>query len=620
MTRRRADTAERWSRLLQIAVLATVVLYFGRPVLLPVMLAVLLTFLLRPIVLWLERRRVPRAAAVILTLSAILLGLVFAGGIITGQMYELASHLDEYQGHLHAKITVLRDVRTGAVDNIRGIVHEVRDAFNGKPEPSDAATPSELPATGEQVESVTSPVAQTGIPESEPASDARPNVSVVPAPSAVTTPADALRVIWDAFSTPVAMLTVSLVLVVFSLLGFEELRNRMYRLAGETRLTLTTKALDDISRRISRYLLMNAMVNGGFGLAMYLGLTLIGVEYAAVWGLLAAILRFMPYVGPVTAMLLPLVMATIQFPDWTHPALVAGLFLVIELLTNNFVEPLAYGKGAGVSTVALLVAAAFWAWLWGPLGLVLSVPLTVVLAVMGKHIPQFEPLAILLGDEPALDPSAVFYQRLLAGDVDEAADLLEGQLRQDRPTAYDRLVMPALALAERDRYRGDLEEADKFFVWNTAQSLVDENGPADSTSAEVDESPGRHISIMGCPAQDLADALALTMLRQMTPAGCRLINLSPALMASEKFAKIADQKPDGVLISALGPGGASSVRYLCKRIRQEFPRLPILVGRWEYHGDVVRLTASLKARGADHVVTTLAAALDQIKRIQPLPK
>ncbi|HLJ10188.1 MAG TPA: AI-2E family transporter, partial [Planctomycetaceae bacterium] len=281
--------------------------------------------------------------------------------------------------------------------------------------------------------------------------------------------------------------------------------------------------------------------------------------------------------------------------------------------TNSFVEPLTYGKTAGVSTVALLVSATFWAWIWGPMGLLLSVPLTVVLAVLGKHVPQFEPLGILLGDEPALPPHASFYQRLLAGDADEAAALLDEQVASaGRAVAYDRLILPALALAERDSHQGDLDQSDRDFVWQNAGDLLEENAPPPADGE-------RRVLVAGCAAEDLADELALVMLRQIAPPDCEVTIASADLMASEKIAAMARHAPHAVIISAVGPGGDLHVRYLCKRIRHEFPRLRIIAARWGYLGDRERLAAGLKQRGADSLVTTLEEALDLINRIHPMP-
>ncbi len=206
------------------------------------------------------------------------------------------------------------------------------------------------------------------------------------------------------------------------------MRNRIVRLAG-TRLTLTTRTLDEIGTRISRYLLASALINGSFGLAVAAGLWLIGVDYALMWGFLAALLRFVPYAGPMLGAAMPTTMAFIQFPDWYHLALTAGLFLVLELITNNIAEPLLYGQSAGVSTVALLVTVTFWTWVWGPMGLVLAVPLTVVMAVLGDQVPALQPLGILLSDKPPLASFVSYYQRLLAQDVDEAASIVEEQVQ-----------------------------------------------------------------------------------------------------------------------------------------------------------------------------------------------
>ncbi len=599
---------------LQAVVLTVAALYFAQPVLMPLVTAILLTFLLRPAVAGLERRRVPRAMAVVLVCLGILAGFGSVGWVLTRQLHELALHLDEYSGHMRAKIESVRNSRTKAIENLRAIVKEVDEAARGKKSRDTDSAPQsadEGPSAGQTSTEPAPPSTSRRVAETDKPTPKPEVVTVVgEQPSALT----AIRLAWAALSTPMATTAVVGVLVIFILSNFEDLRNRLLRLAGQGKLTLTTRTLDEISRRISRYLLANAMVNGGFGIVVFLGLRLIGVDYAALWGVMAAALRFVPYVGSACAAALTIGMAVIQFPGWRTPALVGGLFLLLELITANLVEPLTYGKSAGVSTVALLVSATFWAWLWGPMGLVLSVPLTVVLAVVGKHIPQFEPLAILLGDEPALEAHESFYQRLLAGDVDEAATLLDEQLAKNgRATAYDQLLIPALALAEHDRHHGELDEADTDFVRQNAHDLIEENAP-------VAVEPGSaRIHVSGCPAYDLTDNLALTMLQHLAAPKCEVLVVESGLMASEKIDAVARPAPDAVLISALGPGGAAHVRYLCKRIRQQCPHLRIVVGRWGYAGDRERLTASLKARGADQVVTSLQEALDAIDRIQPLP-
>lgn len=596
-------------------VLGVGALYFGQPVLMPLAVAVLLTFLLRPGAVSLERRGIPRPLAVGGVALAILVTAGSAGWMVTQQLHDLAGHLDEYRDHLHARIEWAHRQRIVAFDNVRDMFHDLAETGRAPVAPQesgDASSADDGVAAAPVPPTISTPAPDTGGEKNGVAQrDVQPApVQIVPsAMSAV----DVLRMIWNALSTPLALIAVTGVLVIFMLLEFEELRNRVLRLAGQNKLNVTTRTLDDVGRRISRYLLATVLVNGTFGLVVFLGLALIGVDYAVLWGVLAASLRFVPYVGPVVAASLAIGMAVLQFSDWTQPAMAAALFGIMELITYNVVEPLAYARSTGVSTTALLVAATFWAWVWGPMGLVLSVPLTVVLAVLGKNIPKLSFLGILLGDEPALAPHQTFYQRLLAGDVDEAAELLESQLQaSSRVSVYDDLVVAALALADRDYARGELDEAELEFVCRNAHDLIEEHAPAPGE-------PGpRATRVVVCPMQDSADELASTMLQHLA-AHCEIKPVGAALMASEKIAALGAANADVVVLSALHRSSASHVRYLCKRIRNELPSVRIVIGQWHYEGDRTRLAAALQARGADHIVTSLSGALDQLERIQPLP-
>jgi AI-2E family transporter len=366
---------------------------------------------------------------------------------------------------------------------------------------------------------------------------------------------------------------------------------------------------------------LNAIVNGGFGLIIAIGLSLIGVDYAITWGFISALLRFVPYVGPLLASGMPICVALVQFPghDWIHAALVLGLFIVLELITNNVIEPITYGSRTGVSTVALLVATMFWTWVWGPLGLVLAVPLTVMLAVLGEHVAALEPLAILLGDKPALSNHITYYQRLLAGDTDEACEILENETAAASPIeAFDSILVPALVLAEKDRNSEELLESEQQAIWQSTREFLDELPPL----VCEDELPGIHAHVIGCPAHDLADELALVMLKQSSKlTGDGEFQILPVTMlVSEMLATIEQNQPDVVCISSLGPIGAPQTRYMCMKIRQTFPSLRIVVGRWGFPAESEKMVQSLKKRGADHVVTTLAAARDQLQRITPLAR
>ena len=302
------------------------------------------------------------------------------------------------------------------------------------------------------------------------------------------------------------------------------LRNRIVRLAGTGRVTLTTRTLDELSTRISRYLVTNALINGGFGLVIGLGLYAIGVQYAMLWGILAAALRFIPYLGPIVASVLPIGMALMQSSGWTQPLLAVALFIVAELVTNNVVEPLYFGKAGGVSTVALLLAAIFWSWVWGPIGLMLSVPLTVMLAVLGKYVAPLEPLWVLLGDHPPLAPHLQLYQRLLAGDAEEAADVVEEFARDHTPLeVYDVLFVPALVLAKRDRTSDQVGETLYQSLRESIDQLLDEYLEQTAVASESASGPAEiRLPVIAVPAADESDELALEMLRRVVPGAHRI--------------------------------------------------------------------------------------------------
>ncbi len=408
-------------------------------------------------------------------------------------------------------------------------------------------------------------------------------------------------------------LAMALVLVVFMLLKREGLRNRLIRLMGHGRLTVATKAVDDAGQRISRFLLMQLIINGGFGVVLTIGLFLIQMPHALVWGFLAALLRYVPYLGSwiTSAVLVALSLAI--FPGWLQPLLILGFIVVLELVTANIVEPRLFGHSIGVSEVALLVAAAFWAFLWGPIGLVLSSPLTVCLVVLGKYVPQLEFLDVILGDEPSLSADVSYYQRLLARDQDEAAQLVLTQAKTFPPEqVYDRLLVPALNYVKQDRAHDDLTEADEQFVLRATREIVEDLGERQTAAAALAEEEGSKapssckVRILGCPGHDDADALALEMLRQLLdPARWEMEVLSIDMLSAESVAQAGDKEPAVVCIGALPPGGLAHTRYLCKRLRLRLPAARIVVGRWGLKDDLEQNQEQLREAGADRVETTL---------------
>jgi predicted PurR-regulated permease PerM len=584
-----------WQRAL-IALTGTVVgvvvvscLYWAQRVFIPVALAVFLTFLLAPVVSFLQRRRLGRTLSVVLVvlLAALLLsGVVW---LVSVEVRSIAGELPTYTENIKAKIRSLREMGHGSITgHMEKMIQDITRAWNSKLASTEggAAVP---PAAAE--------------PEKPPAM-----VVEADSPPWLSRLSGLLSPIMESLGS----LAMALVLVVFMLLKRESLRNRLIHLMGHGRLTVATKAVDDAGQRISRFLLMQLILNGGFGLVLTIGLFVIRMPYALLWGFLAAILRYVPYLGSwITASVLVALSLAI-FPGWVQPILILGLIVGLELVTANILEPRLFGHSIGVSEVALLVAAAFWAFLWGPIGLVLSSPLTVCLVVLGKYVPQLEFLDVILGDEPSLSADVTYYQRLLARDQDEATQLVLTQAKTFPPEQiYDTLLVPALNYVKQDRARDDLTEADEKFVLQATREIVEDLGErqtaAAASAAEGTQPPAScKVRILGCPGHDEADALALEMLRQLLdPTRWEMEILSIDMLSAESVARAGDKEPAVVCIGALPPGGLAHTRYLCKRLRARLPAARIVVGRWGLKGDLEQNQEQLLEAGADRVETAL---------------
>ena len=288
---------------------------------------------------------------------------------------------------------------------------------------------------------------------------------------------------------PLATAGIIIVFVIFVLLQRRDIRDRFIRLAGARDLMRTTQALEDAGERVARYLLMQLIVNVTYGVPIGIGLWLIGVPYPLLWGMMATVLRFIPYIGPVLAAALPIALSIAVAPGWSMLLWTAALFIVLELISNNIVEPWLYGSQTGLSPIAIILAAIIWTWLWGPMGLLLSTPLTVCLVVLGRHVPQFAFLNVLLGSEAVLTPEESLHQRLLAADADEATELAEVFLKdQSLETFYQKIAIPALVTIERDRAAGLLDDRRQQMVaqgmFTVIENLSDHEdiAPVDSTT------------------------------------------------------------------------------------------------------------------------------------------
>jgi predicted PurR-regulated permease PerM len=517
-----------------LLVAAVAVLYLAREVLIPLALAVLLSFLLAPAIRRLERWHLGR---VLSTFSVVALGFSVIGGVAyvaADQAVSLTAKLPEYRANVHEKIRAIRHPQTGDLGKAAEAIKDLeRQADPSSPKPMPVvATPKSGFA---QLVDLVSPVAK-----------------------------------------PAATALAVIVFTILILLNRENMRDRLIALFGARRINLTTQAMGEASYRVSRYLAMQLVVNACFGIPFGFALWLIGVPNAALWGLLATLLRFIPYAGVWIAVSMPALLAFAISDGWSMVAWTLGTFLTLELILVNAVEPWLYGRSAGLSPIAIIAAAIFWTWLWGPVGLLLATPLTVCVAVMGRYIPEFGYLNTVLGVEPVLPPEARFYQRLIARDQEEAQELAERHAEEHGTTAlYQDVVIPALNLAERDRHAGALDEEQVRFVFETVEQVVQEQ---EEGLAEKQPAQGGTVGLLA--AHDKADHLAATMLAHALRGERNAVVLPFPALAAETMLKMAQNNCETVCISAIPPHAAAHAGRLCKRLKKRFPDVKVVVVLW----------------------------------------
>lgn len=597
-----------------VSLTIVIALQWGRPVLVPIALAILLTFLLNPVVNLLQKRGFGRMPAVMFGVSASGLAMLLIGALLARQVTILVAELPQNTENIKEKVRTLRQ-------------------FGSSP------MSAEFEKMAEEISEDTEPAPE----EQDPVKGETPNEAIVvkvdePEPmilQAESTPWLGLTGYLSSAFEVLATLAFSLILLVVFLIGRDDLRDRVVVLAGRARVAVTSKALEDVTERISRYLLMVAMMNGGFGILFGLGLFALQVPYAFLWGFFAGSLRFIPYIGPWIGAISPIAISLATSEGWWQPSAVFGLVLVLELVSNNILEPLIFGRSTGVSATALIISAAFWGYLWGPIGLVLSAPIAVCLMVIGKNIPQLAFLNLLLGSEPALRSDMGIYQRFMLGDEQEATRLILLRLK-DSPAdeVFDEMLIPTLNYAKRDLLRHQLSEEDHKVVLDGVQTtlggtatyfkaLEDQNEEEVKLKlAEADASgivEVKRVQLLVCPAADATDTVALTMLRQsLSSVQWDITQTAEETLISELVAQIALNPPAILCIASLPPRGLAHARYLCKRIRESSPRLPIIVGRWgqRRYGKLER--EQLQDAGASFITTSLAETTKLLMSRLPL--
>ncbi|MEJ1160118.1 AI-2E family transporter [Prosthecomicrobium sp. N25] len=571
-------------------------LYFGRDIFIPFALAVVISFALSPLVAALRRLRLPRVVAVVGAVFIAFLVVVSTAFVVGLQLVELADNLPSYRSTVSQKIRSLQapGASGGTVDKVTSTVRDIAEELKKEPAPDPA-----------------NPQAST-----RPA--AKPEASPIPVTIAEgqASPITILTTFVGPLLAPLVTAGLVIVFVVFVLLEREDLRDRFIRLFGAGDLNRSTQALDDAAKRVSRYLLMQLLVNTLYGVPIGLGLFLVGVPNAPLWGLLAVVLRFIPYLGPFIAALFPLALAIAVDPGWTMFLWVGALFLGAELISNNVVEPWLYGSSTGLSPLAIIVSAIFWTTLWGPAGLFLATPLTVCLVVIGRHVPQLRFLDVLLGSDPVLAPEERFYQRLLGGHLEEAIEIAEERIRADSALAfYEHVGIPALRLAENDRQRSAVEIGYRRIVADTAICVVrdiEENAEIESAPEELRNLDHDDITLLCIAGRTELDRAAAEMLAEAAREHGGVVRVLPPIAIShDALGQIDLEGIDAVCLSYLHPNPITYARYTCRRLRRRNPKCRLIVAAWNLASRPAAddLAANI---GADAVVFSVAAALDHL--------
>jgi predicted PurR-regulated permease PerM len=544
-----------------------IILYVGQEVFVPLALALLLTFTLAPIVSFLRKRHVPKIAAVLTAVASAFLVIAAFGFVVASQVATLADNIPTYQRNIVEKVHALSQAGSGngVLEHVSKIVERIGTEMQDSAEESQA-------------------------------NPAAPSSRRDPMPVEIVTRSNPVQTLGNfiiPLISPFATAGLVSVLVIFMLLEREDLRDRFIRLVGLGDLHRTTAALQDAGKRVGKYLLMQLVVNALYALPISIGLWLLGIPNAILWGLLTLVLRFVPYIGPVIGMILPLFLALAIAPGWSLVAWVASLFIVTELISNNVVEPWLYGSHTGLSPLAIVVSAIFWSWLWGPVGLMLSTPLTVCLVVLGRYVPQFGFLDVLLGNEPVLQPHEKLYQRLLAGDPNEATDNADEFLENDYLLDYyQRVGLPALLLGELDRQRGVMTESQIALFASTANELVEnladtaleeEEEDDDSFESDVeitgqaaDLPNGDGKSVLCIGGRGLIDDAAASMIAQVLAVqGTTVSQVGHKDLSGKGLSALTLADIDTALVILLNRGSKAHARQAIRRLKRMRPLLRV---------------------------------------------
>ena len=615
---------------LLVCVVVVTALYVAREVLIPITLAGLLSFILAPLVALLRQTHLGRAPAVILAVLLALGVIVSLSGIIVSQGIQLAGDIPRYTTTIEAKLSTLQNLAGSRLfGTLGGLGKRIEEA-------GSAITP---PASSPGIPSGTSPSSTPSAPA------AKPPPLPVEVHQAPLSPLEMAQRILIPIVSPIATAAIVFIVTIFILLQQEDLRDRLIRLFGARDLHRATGALDEAAHRLSRYFLTQLALNTLFGVVVAAGLFLIGVPGAVLWGIVAALMRFVPYVGAFLSAAVPLALAAAVDPGWSMLFWTGALFLISETAMGQAVEPLVYGHSTGLSPVSVVVAAIFWGWIWGPIGLILSMPLTLCLVVLGRHVKQLEFIDVALGDQPALTPAESFYQRMLANDPDEAQDQAEVLLRERSLLSYyDEVALSGLSLAANDFRRGVLTPEQINGIEKALEGLIGQladHKDVEPGSGKTSGEPVARPAVKENPSSDLTPPASVLDPESLPPswrseapvlcvAGRGPLDRTASIMLAQLLGRqglkarvIAQEdasRENAASLDITGvamvcvcyleiTGSPSHLRYLLRRLRQRMPGLPILVGMWPTDETVLNDDRLRAAIGADFFVTSLREAV-----------
>lgn len=588
-------------------VLAIGALHFGQDIFIPFALAILLSFALTPLVNWLRRLRLPRIAAVLIAVTLAFILIAGVAFVVGRQLVQLANNLPTYQTTITQKIRSLQQSAPGGgvVEKVTSTMEDLGKEISGG-EPADQSPQADLGAGPGPQEPVT-----------------------VRLEAPKVRPLEIIQTVIGPLLAPLATAGLVVIFVIFVLLEREDLRDRFIKLAGAGDLRKSTQAINDAAARVSRYLLMQLVVNLTYGIPIGIALYFIGVPNAVLWGLLATVLRFIPYLGPFLAALFPVALAIAVDPGWTMLFWVLGLFLVAELVSNNAIEPWLYGSSTGLSSLAIIMAAIFWTSLWGPVGLFLATPLTVCLVVIGRYVPQLEFLGVLLGSDPVLAPEERLYQRLLAGNLEEAVEIAEDYVDEcSSREFYDNVAIPALRLAENDRQRST-DTNYRRLVADTAICVVREvedhvREKASATEDDGERSPAESgertpavLCIAGRTELDGAAAEMVAQVLEERGVGTRI--LPPIAVSQGALGQLDLTGVDVVCLSYLHPQPQVYARYICRRLRRRAPHVKLAVCCWNLAPGTGQTEDPARQMAADAVFASLEGCVDQVVAWSAVP-